>query len=167
MSEKKLHNINSTGHKIPNNYFEGMESELMEKLASNNPLDAIAKTGFTMPKGYLNEFENKLIHNLSKQDTKVISIYRKRKFYYVIGIAASLILMVSLFMNRDHTVVFDELDVATMEDFILDESSSSDLASLFSEDDDIESLFNTTYYSDNELETYMLENITIEDLIEN
>lgn len=166
MNKDKIHNINTTGFKTPNNYFESFDEELMQRLDEEKSIEGISSPGFTVPKDYFVSVETKIIDTVnSESKTKIVSLFSRKQLYYVSGIAASLLLMLAVF-NGSAT---DELSVEMVEDYFAESTLDSyELAELLSDADILEDDFTITEINNTEenLEDYLLENADIEAIIE-
>jgi hypothetical protein len=125
MKKNKLHNIKSTGFKTPDNYFESFEARLQERLIKKEIIEGIESTGYSVPKGYFETFENNLVDKL-KHDKSVIALKPRRKLYYIAGIAASFILLFSLFYNTEDGLSIDTIDTVAIESYLYQEDYTSD-----------------------------------------
>ena len=99
MKKEKLHNINSNGFKTPDNYFQSFEDKFFERLNEKETIEGINDSGFTIPEDYFESLDGKILNKI--KDKPVRKLHTRKVFYYVSGIAASLLLMVSIFMNGD------------------------------------------------------------------
>jgi len=158
MKDNNLHNIKNSGFKTPKDYFEGLEDALLNevKLKEN-----VSKPGFTMPKDYLDSFEVDLPkENSKRKETKVIHLFNRRNLIMVSSIAAAIVLFFSLNIGKeDYT--YDSLDIETVENYLLEESYSSELASLLEDEELIETNF---LESETENIEYYLQDIDVEDI---
>lgn len=167
MKKEKLHNITSSGFKTPDHYFESFEEKLLESLDEKKIIKAKETSGFTVPTNYFDSIEHNVLEKLqAKPETPVIALKSRRTFYYVAGIAASLVLLFSLvFTSNNKTLSIDGIDTASIENYLYQEDySNEDLASLFKSDDISETDFIDVNISDETLNEY-LENVATEDLI--
>ena len=82
-------------------------------------------SGFTMPDGYFDTFSNKVLAQLPKEDPKVISIFSSRKTWYFAA-AAILILMLSIPFYNNYRLKQQEVDSATLENYIAYQSTISE-----------------------------------------
>ncbi|NJX16245.1 hypothetical protein [Tamlana crocina] len=165
MKDNKLHNIKSTGFKAPDNYFDTLEDRLFTeaKLKAN-----VSGPGFVMPEDYLDGLENTILNKVPKaKEPKVISIFSKRTLVYVSSIAAAILLLFNLSILETKPASFDTLDMETVENFVLEEDvvDSDELASLITEEDLTESGFIDTNFDENQIETFLLEHLDVEDLL--
>jgi len=161
MNKNKLHNIKNSGFKTPKNYFDGLEDSILNQIKLNEKID---DTGFKVPDNYFESLDDVIINKVS-QKPKVISLFTKRNLFYASSIAAALVLMFSIFINKND-LTFDDLEVASIENYIYEEEFDTyELASLLSEEELNTDNFIDTDYTDEALEDYLLENTTIEDLI--
>ena len=166
MKNKKLHHIKSSGFKAPDHYFESFDDVLLNKLNEDRLLDGPQNSGFKVPDGYFDAFDDKLITALSsKKEVKVIPLFSWKKAFYVSAVAASIVLMVSLFNNYYKTPTFDNLETALIEDYIVDEDfTNEDIASLVTEDLTMDT-FMDSHLIESNLEDYILDNTTVEDYL--
>jgi len=158
---RNLNKIKGSGFKAPENYFQGLEDSVLNKIK----LKDIETPGFTMPKGYLDTLEDNVLAKVSEnKDTKVINLFSRRNLLYVSSIAASILLLFNLSVfESNRTASFDTLDTATVENYIMNEYINSyDMASLLTDEDIVEEDFIEHSFSDENVENYILNNIDIE-----
>jgi uncharacterized membrane protein YvbJ len=160
--ERKLHNIKKTGFKIPDGYFEGLEDSILSQAKLSN----ITNAGFKIPNGYLDSLEDKIINTVSKNDdVKVIKLFSKRNIIYASSIAATILLLFNLSVFKQNPT-YDSLEMATIENYILNEDIDMDqIASLLTQEELTEENFIDTNYSEENMETYILNHVDIEDYI--
>ena len=93
-------------------------------------------SGFTTPDGYFDTFSEKVLAQLPKQETKVISIFSSKKVWYFAA-AAILILMLSIPLFTKYTTQQEEIDTATLENYIAYQSniSEEEIVNLLEQDD--------------------------------
>ena len=82
-------------------------------------------SGFTTPDGYFDTFSEKILAQLPKQEPKVISIFSSRKTWYY-AVAAILILMLSVPIYTKYSTQQEEIDSATLENYIAYQSNISE-----------------------------------------
>ena len=82
-------------------------------------------SGFTTPDGYFDTFSEKVLAQLPKQETKVISIFSSKKVWYFAA-AAILILMLSIPLFTKYSTQQEEIDSATLENYIAYQSNISE-----------------------------------------
>ncbi len=162
---KNLNNIKKTGFKTPVDYFDNMESRILDNIKIDETL-SVDNTGFDMPDGYLNTIEDAVFSKLpSTKDAKVVSIFSRRNLIYLSGIAAAILLFFSLFFNSTKTTL-DNIDIELVENYIINENIDSyEIAALLTENQLTEDLFIDNNVIDEDLENYILENASIEDLL--
>lgn len=163
MENNNLNKIKNSGFTAPRDYFKNFDDTIM----SNAKLkDSVSDSGFEVPDGYFENLEGLIMQKVSEKDTtKVISLFTKRNLIYISGVAAAVLLFFNVFYFENE-VTFDSLDIETVENYILDEGINSyEIASLLTEDDLLNSDFVENDYSDETIETYILYNLDIEDLI--
>jgi hypothetical protein len=93
-------------------------------------------SGFTTPDGYFDTFSEKVLAQLPKQETKVISIFSSKKVWYF-AVAAILILMLSIPLFTKYSTQQEEIDSATLENYIAYQSniSEEEIVNLLEQDD--------------------------------
>jgi len=166
----KLKNIKDPGFKVPKEYFNSLEDAVFSKLNTEELQGKIDDHGFAMPKDYLDAIEDKVFSKLNKNDdnVKVVSLFNKRNLLYISGIAAALVIMFSIFINKNDGTS-EELDYEMVENYIIDQNISSyELASLLTDEEllEVNSDIMDEAFGDDSLEDYLLENANIEDIIE-
>lgn len=166
MKNNKLHNIKTSGFKEPDGYLESFDELLMNKLKENHSLKGLQNTGFKVPEHYFENFCDKIIKAVSSEkEVKVIPLMSWKKAIYVSGIAASIILMISLFNNYNNKPTFDNLETALIDEYIIDEDfTNEDIATLLSDDLTLNNFMDSHLIDDN-LEEYILNNSSVEDYL--
>jgi len=167
MKNEKLHNITSTGFKIPEAYFESLEDAIFSKLAEDNISAKIDSSGFKVPNGYFETFDDKVLSSITETETvKVISLFSWKKATYISGIAASLVLAFNLLFTNSNDLTFDNLETASIEIYLINEDMDAyDIAPYLdgaelSSDDFVEKTINAS-----DIEEYLLQNSDVENLI--
>ena len=164
MKNDKLHNIKTTGFKVPDDYFDSIEDAVFNKI--NSPLADVKASGFKVPDNYFTEVDKKVFNKISQGETKVVSIFNKQVLLYVSGVAAAVVLMFSIFINKTEEL---PLDSEMVETYLVEQDLSSyELASLLEEADFLDEDFTIIEEQINvtDLESYLLDNVNIEDIIE-
>jgi hypothetical protein len=82
-------------------------------------------SGFTIPDGYFDTFSEKILAQLPKQEQKVVSILSYRKTWYY-AVVAILILMLSVPIYTKYSTQKEEIDSATLENYIAYQSNISE-----------------------------------------
>ena len=163
MENNNLNKIKNSGFTAPKDYFKNFEDTIL----SNAKLkDSVSDSGFEVPDGYFENLEDSIMQKVSERDTaKVIPMFTKRNLIYISGVAAAVLLFFNVFYFESE-VTFNSLDIETVENYIIDEGINSyEIASLLTEEDLLDSNFVENNYSDETIETYILDNLDIEDLI--
>lgn len=116
MNNKKLH-IKEPGFKTPKNYFENLESQIMEEVSLASKLSK--ENPFKVPEKYFDELDHRVLNQTSgkKKQPKVIPIYRNIMFRYVAGIAALLLVFFSIF-KLQQTVSSETNTITQIESYI-------------------------------------------------
>jgi hypothetical protein len=166
MKDKNLHNIKSSGFKIPKDYFDTLDKKILNNIDDANALKNIKSTSFKVPENYFDTIEKQITDKLSKeQETKVISLINKKTIIYISSIAAAILILFNLSIF-DNDPSFDNLETETVENYIINESISSyEIASLFTTDQLSESDFFEHEFDEKNLEEYLLNNADIEALM--
>lgn len=162
MNKNKLHNIKKPGFKVPKDYFDNLEEVLLSDIKLR---ETISTSGFKTPKDYFKTLEEHVIEKVSKKETtKVISLISRRNIVYISSVAAAILLLFNLsIFNKD--TGWSTLDAKTVENYMIyDDVSSFEIASLLSEDDLKEENFVSNNLNTENVETYLLNNLDVEDL---
>lgn len=166
MKNKNINSIKSTGFKAPDGYFDTLEDHILNKINSEAHTIKTEHTGFKTPEGYFDTLEDRIFDTLAEEkDTKVISLLSQKTIVYISSIAAAALILFNLSMFNN-TISIEDLEVATVENYILDEDISSyEIASLFN--DELPNEANIIDYDLNEdnLKDYLLNNADIESLM--
>ena len=165
MNINNLHNHKQTGFKAPDGYFESLDDMLLNQQKIDNHLKGEITAGFKVPEGYFERFDATVLKQLQKEEPKIISLPFWKKTAFVSGIAASLAILLTVF-NSSEDVSFESLETASIENYIFEENINTyDIASFLNEDDLVLENFVSTSISDESLESYLLNNTTIENLM--
>lgn len=167
MKKSHLHNIKETGFKTPEGYFDTFDDRLFKKLDTQKEMASISDAGFKVPDNYFESFDDKLQSCLKNGSTpKVRSLVSWRNAAYVSGIAAALVLMLTVFMKSQDNLSINQVETASIEDYLNNENLNIyDIASLLNEEDLNLDNFVTNTFTEESLENYLLNNTSIEDLI--
>jgi hypothetical protein len=126
------------------------------------------KLGFKTPEGYHDSFSSKFLQNLSKEEitngVKVISIFRKRKTI-IMAIAAVLILAIMIPILYTIDSKNTELDSATIENYLAEESNISHYELIGDIETDSNNIVSATKLEEETLEDILVTNPNIENLI--
>lgn len=166
MKPNNLNTIKNTGFKTPQGYFESFDDMFLSQLNIKMQTGNKNHSGFKTPQDYFETFDQRLQQKLKNTpQPKVIAFPLWKKAAFVSGIAACLVLMFGIF-NKSNTIGFETLDTASIENYIYEENINSyDIAMLLDDDDLVIENFIMTPISDESLETYLLDNTTIENLM--
>ncbi|WP_299123750.1 hypothetical protein [uncultured Winogradskyella sp.] len=166
MKKDKLHNIKSTGFKTPEKYFASFDEKIFEHISEKKFIEEIETSGYSTPKNYFDTVEDNILKNLDTEVKPIVHLMSRKNFYYVAGIAASLLLLFAIFINKENV---NEISAEMVETYLEDQDLDSyEIAQLLTDADILEedfTIIETTYNEDN-LEAYLLENADIETIIE-
>lgn len=166
MNDKFKH-TKQTGFKVPEGYFDNLEDVVLNKLNTKSNLEHIKNTGFNAPRDYFSMVEDNVFKKLKTEDkdVKVVSLISRRNLLYISGVAAAVVLLISIFSTKKE-LTFESLETELVETYIsTNNMNSSDLATLWNEADLSDIVFNDYEFLDETVEDYIFENSTIEDLI--
>ena len=161
--EKNINNNDKTGFKIPDGFFDGLEDTILSQARLKN----MAKSsGFNIPENYLDAIEDNILSKVSKSDNvKVIKLFSRKNIIYVSSIAAAVLLLFNLSVFKQ-VPTFDSLELATVENYIINEDIDMDqITSLLTQEELTEENFMDNGFSEENMETYLLNNLDIEDFI--
>jgi hypothetical protein len=147
---------------VPKNYFNDLEKRfsnfLIEDKISN-------KKVFLTPNSYFDTLEDKIIPKVTLKEKNIKIISLKQRIYKVIpfGIAASILLFISVnyFNNFNTEVSFDNLALSDIETWILDNSSeitSQDIVTFIPTENINTNVFEFTTLNDKDIEDYIIYN---------
>lgn len=161
-----LNNLKETGFITPDNYFDAAEENIFNTLNRENSIPISKETGFKTPSHYFDSIEDVIINKTERKNTpKVISIFSKRNLLYASSIAAAVLLFFNLSIF-DKKISFDTLDIETVENYIIyGDYSAYEIASLLTENDLLDNLIEPESFSDDAIESYILDHLDIESLI--
>lgn len=165
MKEKKLEHIKSSGFKTPDNYFESLDAKLLARLSEKNSLEEIKSSGFNIPDNYFENLDNTILSQIG-EDKPIIALKSRETFYYIAGIAASIILLFAIFINNEPSV---EISAEMVEAYFEDSDLNSyELAELLSEAELLEDDFiiTETNFSEDNIEDYLIQYSDIEELLQ-
>lgn len=123
------------------------------------------KSGFKTPEGYFENFSEQLLLKIDQEEKPVISIFQKRRNWFM-AVAAILILGIMIpFLNKP-TVESQSLDEATMENYLASQSNISqyELINLL-DTEDIEALESDMKIDDAVVESTLSENTNLENYL--
>jgi len=154
--ENKKH---THGFKMPEGYLDNLEERLLSKIKEES---LPKETGFSVPEGYFESVDEKVMQQIAaeKNDPKVISLLSRKALFYVAGVAACAVLIVSIVTSAPN-----EGEAVTQEDvsnYIDDDNldfDAYDIASLFQEEDLSNVFLEDNLFSEENLEDYLLENL--------
>ncbi|MBA9072039.1 hypothetical protein GGR22_000165 [Flavobacterium gossypii] len=123
------------------------------------------KSGFKMPDGYFENFSEQMLAKIAQEEKPVISIFQRRKNWFV-AVAAVLILGISIpFLNKTDTGN-TSVDEETMENYLAYQSTISqyDLINLL-DNEDIEALESDLKVDDAVVESALSDNTNLENYL--
>ena len=169
MKKTNTHNDTSGGFKVPDNYFETFNAKLFSKLNSETSNHQLHPTGFKTPDNYFENLTNNIPNPFNSQKGKVKPLFQSNGLIVkTLAIAASVILVLILTINRDNEINFNDLEVASIENYILNsEVDVLDIAHYLTEDDIDNSLDFMNNVNEENLENYLIDNANLETLLIN
>lgn len=127
MKKNKLAAKYKPGFKVPKNYFEDFEAKMMRAISrEQSELEQYkGKPGFTVPKNYFDGLEDQVLAKVELPEPRgmVISLLRKKKFYYAAGVAAIFVGIIStLLLKPISNNSWDSVELSALEEYIDQES---------------------------------------------
>ncbi len=165
MKKNKIHNnIKNTRFKVPQDYFASLEDTILSEVKLK---ERLSDPGYKTPDNYFDSLEDKIMNAVQPQkEVKVVKLFTWRKVSYVAAIAACFILMINIFFNNTKDVTIENIETASIENYILNEDLETDeFASLFTKEDLSEVRLITDDYSSETLDNFIFDNLDIEDII--
>ncbi len=165
MSQEKLHNINNSGFKVPENYFDTLEDRLFTQAKLKASADS---SGFTMPENYLNTLEDNILSQVSeKETTKVIPLFSRKNLLYASSIAAAITLLFTLSIQNTKPML-DGVDNETVESYLLNEDIDLyEIASTLTAEDLAKENFKEVKIDETTFEDYILSDVDLEGMMTN
>ncbi len=121
MKKEKISYNQKSGFKTPENYFEGLEDELLDMVKFSETLGEKKSAGFTTPNGYFDGLEDEILKKATKPEPKVRKLFTKEAFLYAASIAAIVIAFASIFyINPETQTSWENLELSVMENYIDD-----------------------------------------------
>ncbi|MDK2773050.1 MAG: hypothetical protein KYX68_12625 [Flavobacterium sp.] len=121
-------------------------------MKDSNLEDIKMNNGFKIPDGYFENFENKIMKQIENEETKVISIFR-RKYFYVASIAATILVVKGILFTNNNNI--NSIDDTTLENYLVTEVSSYDLIDKI-DVENIASADDVIELSNDNLENYLM-----------
>lgn len=167
MKNTNLKNIKSSGFKTPTKYFNSVDDAISAKLKQDKTVAIPDLTGFEVPADYFETVESKIWSSVNQENTsKTIQLFTWKKVAYLSGIAASLILALSILFNESDTVTFGNIDTASIENYLLNQDINAyDIAPYISTEEINSENFVDTKINAADIEDYLLQNSDVERLI--
>lgn len=163
MKKESLHNIKESGFKVPKDYFNTVEDHIMSeiKLKAHG-----TDSPFTLPPNYFDILEDNILSTVSeKKSPKVITLFSKKNMIYISGIAAAILLIFFNGFLFEKKLTLDQFDSETVANYILNENFESyEIADLLDEEDLTEENFSELQINEQDIETYILDHLEIDDL---
>ena len=166
MKNENLHSIKSTGFKTPEDYFESLEDAVFSKMKEQKIHSNVGFSGFKVPSGYFEDFDSKVLSLVAEDKSKVISLFDWKKIAYISGIAASLILVFNLLFTNSDQLTFDDLETASIENYLINEDLNSyEIAPYLGTADLNADNFVENKLNASDIEDYLLQNSNVDYLI--
>ena len=133
------------------------------------------KHGFKMPENYLETFESRLqlalkseLENIPKIQTKGTKGIMLLKPLYISIAVAACIAIYSAVYNTQNAVYLDEIATTTIEEYMFENVSAFSIDQITGAfpQQNIEELAESTLYDDQQLETYLLDHLNTNILIQ-
>lgn len=121
-------------------------------------------SGFSTPDGYFDAFSEKMLEQIPEQESKVISIFSTRRILYYAA-AAVVLLMISLPLYTRYADSQNEIDSATLENYITYSTISEDEILSLLEQEDLDQMKTEFNIEDSVIEDVLKSNSNLEEYI--
>ncbi|MBP2833071.1 hypothetical protein J8281_12820 [Aquimarina sp. U1-2] len=163
----------NSGFTTPKGYFDSFDKRVSKSLDTHldQSIDIIKNTGFTVPNDYFNTFEIKITNSTtkSKRNAQVVPLFFSKNVTPIIGIAAILVILISISVfrsNKDPLKRIETMDLATIQNYILENSMLSKEDIIFSlEEINDTYVFEESTLTKEELLDYISDNDVIDTII--
>lgn len=166
MNRDLKHIKNNNGFEVPKDYFETLEDQIITHVTLETTHSENKNQGFKTPDHYFDTLEDNILGQLETETVvKVIPLFKQQRFIYISSIAAVFLIMLAIFVSPES----DTLDYQTVENYIINENVDVyELATLLTDEefDNIEMEIMNSTYMDTDMESYLLDNANLEDLME-
>ncbi|MEZ7500077.1 hypothetical protein QO200_15170 [Flavobacterium sp. Arc3] len=125
------------------------------------------ESGYKTPEHYFENFSEQLMHKLPKKETKVISLFQKnKKILMMVAAVLVIALLVPVFYTSTVNVNNNEIDTATLENYLSYQSNINqyDLINDL-EVDEIDNIHTNVALEDATIEDILVSNANLEHLI--
>lgn len=147
MSANRSKYPKKAGFQVPENYFDEVENRLLQRMAEEKDVNLPhLNHGFKVPDGYFENLEERILES-QKEQTGVISIFRKKYLYYAASVAAIFILMWIAPIDKESkssAIGWDDVEVTTIENYIMEgyetgyiDMDASEFSDLFPDNDQL------------------------------
>lgn len=169
MNEKFNHS-STNDFKLPKNYFQDFETNLLDEIALRKIAPKEATGGFKIPKGYFEKVEAKILATNQPvyREKQVIHLRRKYLLTALSGAAAILIIGLLILKPNTQIVNFGDLATSSLEDYLQQEERFTDIITTTELSEIEENSHNFGYkdYSDEQLLEYLDPDVVAQELIE-
>ena len=155
-----------SGFKVPENYFEEFEINMMHILGEEKDfLRSKKEKGFTTPANYFDLVEKEILSKTVEQESpsKVISIFRKEYVFKIAAIAAVFIGILSIWFSKpEPEITIDNVEIAEIENYIdkeIIELNFAEISTLISQDGIVLDNLNTSKVNDDAVLEYLMDNV--------
>ena len=160
----KTSNPNS-GFNTPKGYFDSIDQRIMDKWKFHDRMASSNAHGHRVPDNYFETLDDKVAKRLlEEQKVKVVPLFSRPSLRAIASIAAVVLIAFVVFMNRSNND-FESLDVVLLEDYIYESNlHTNDLVELLP-NEIYDELSLTLGVEEQQLESFMIDELSVEDLI--
>ncbi|GAA3516286.1 hypothetical protein GCM10022393_32900 [Aquimarina addita] len=167
ISSSSLPEESKNNFKVPGNYFNDFDDKLLSRLNNEElTLSENLKNGLSVPENYFENVEKLILEKTTSskkehnKESKVISLFSRKRLLSVVAVAATIVIIFSVFTTPTETksLDFNDIAVADIESYFDNDEtqfSEIDIASLLDTETNLTDVFNDTDISDEVLLDYL------------
>ncbi len=144
-----------SGYYTPKNYFDTIENSVFDRIKKNKKVS-------TLPDNYFETLEDRVFERLTNEKTTKVRSLKKYWIGGLVAVAASLLLFISIYKPQQE----QNIDVATLESYLLDNEIDLDTYELAEaiNDNELVTIETENTIKQSDLEDYLLEAVSEENL---
>lgn len=166
MKSNELPNKADRSFKVPENYFQELDAEIFAKIDFEKSIKSSNKSGFIAPSDYFENIDQQILERTRpKNPGKVVSFFSLKNVAVISGIAASLLIFITLVFTKVNPLDFTDIETASIESYLFEKDINTYEMAQILELNNID-LYDVTGsdLTESTLEDYLFENATLDDL---